>query len=229
MKCLSYSRIELALVSTCLFVALQASSAVAAANPTLGCMPMKYRDTAGGGNQQFNLVFGNVVYKVDNTGWCAENHRTAENNKYDHMHLPAGIPFMDTDRDPDVPVSKPMVNYYYNAYYSALNAGWTPSGSPTCTHNCHGYAMGLTDPLIMSTANGVGKYLPDDGYQLIGEATNNCIYSAANYSHSYKITDVWDCPLDRVKTRSEKTDSSAFYTITFPSPGELIFADIYAK
>jgi hypothetical protein len=209
----------------CLVLAALSPNVWGAANPRDATSPMKYRDSASGTNHQYNLITPDSSYRITRTGWCTANHRTSAGNKYDHTHTTTSIPFTDDSRTPNVTVTATMVNYYWDAYF----AGWTKSGAPTNTHNCHGYAMGQTTPLIQSTTNGSDKFRTDAGYTSISEPTASCIWSTT--SHSYKITAIYDCSpaKDRVKTRSDKSNESAIYTITYASPGVDTTTNLYSK
>jgi len=184
-------------------------------NPHNCTSPMRYRDTANGPNFEYTLVIPSAGWVAADTGWCAENHRTAGNNKYDHAHTTACIPFTDDSRTPNVNVTAAMENFYWDAFYT----GWTRSGDPTDTHNCHGYAMGQTTPYIVSSSEGSDKFRTDAGYTAIELPQADCIWSTT--SHSYKITEIYPCNSgkDRVETRSEKGNESAYYTITYSWPG----------
>lgn len=215
-------RVFLCAVAIALFAWSMPCSAVD--NPVDATSPMKYKD--GGVSYTYNLITPACSYQISRTGWCSADHRTAANNKYDHAHTTTGIPFTDTNRTPNVNITGTMVNAYYDEVYT----GWTRSGNPTNTHNCHGYAMGQTSPLIQSTADGSDKFRTDAGYSSITEPTANCIWSTT--THSYKITDIYsqcDPTPDTVKTRSDKSNESAYYTITYASPGVSTTTNLYSK
>lgn len=214
---------RLTIISLVVIFGCLAVPAMAGTNPGLGYMPVRYRDTENGTTHYIDRYFQNSWYDVDNDGWCTANHRTAQGRKYDHLHFSNGFPFDDTTRTPAVSVTATKANYAYDADHP----GWTRSGSATCEYNCHGYAMDQSSaPVIMSTANGVERFRPDAGYTAINEPTANCINSTT--SHSFKITAIYDCNPDRVKTRVEKDDASAIYTITYTSPGQA-GVNLYSK
>jgi hypothetical protein len=221
---LRFHTILVAIVVSAAFLMLPAV-VHATANPTSGYMPVKYRDTAGGATYTANRSFGNCLYSVANTGWCVENHTTnaATPRKYDHFHFTSGFPFTDTTRSVSVTTTK--ANYAYDASHP----GWTRSGTPTCSYNCHGYAMGQASaPCIRSSTNGSDRWRTDEGYTSISEPTSSCIHSTT--THSYKILGIYPCDApdpDHVKTKKEKDSPSAIYEITLSSPGEHDTTDLY--
>jgi hypothetical protein len=195
----------------------------AGVNPEFVNVPVKYRQTAGSPDRDIFRWFPGAGYRVLNSGpWCG-THYTDLGREYDHAHSTNGFPFWDTLYGTTVTTTK--ANYGYDA----AHPGWTRSGSPSCAYVCHNYAMDETGgPLIASGTYGVGRWRPDAGYTSISEPTSSCIHSTS--SHSYKIIAVYPCPAphpDHVKTKKQKSDSSAIYTITLSSPGDHHTSHLY--
>lgn len=195
-------------------------------NPSRGYAAVQYRTSADGQTLTADRWFNDAMYLVDDDGWCTENHKTAADQKYDHVHMTNGIPFNDSNYIPAVSVTAQKINWAYDASHP----GWTASGAPTCEYNCHCFSMMATPagPYICCTAKGTDIYRADAGYQSITQPTASCI--SWTRKHSFKILDIYTLAdgCKAVKTVKEKDGPSAIYEITWPSPGHNV-DNLYAK
>lgn len=220
--------IDFAILLTLSFLLYFPIQVHAANNPGPTFMPVTYRETQNGQDIHTTCTIQNTAYIVGANGWCTENHRTPQNNQYDHAHIPNGFPFMDTfNNNNQVTVDK--VNWTYAAMYG----GWSKKSDATMACNCHNHAMaGDAPPLIASTANGSTKWFTDSAYHAITSPTAGSILFTQG--HSSRIEEIWDCTVigvkDGAKKISDKSDSGGVYELSYASPGlDIPILNLYAK
>jgi hypothetical protein len=115
---------------------LLSSEAIAAMGYTN--MPYKFKDVENGDIHSGTYNFANTAYFPTGEGYCTENHRDPDGNKYGHSHLPVGFPLTITfNGNPNYQVTVTKSNWAWNDIY----AGYTPAGDSTFALNCFAYAV----------------------------------------------------------------------------------------
>lgn len=165
--------------------------------------------------------FPNVVYQVDNSEWCAEDHRVND-QKYDHAHTSPGFNFVDVDLQ--ITVTQAMADAGYDRFYGVGILNWVRVTNATMIYNDHGYAMGQTSPLIVSSTNGSLRYRDESGYSLVYPPASGGTYF--DVFHSGKHPQIFhDGFFYRVGQHAEKYNSSGVYSRILSSGIVTVFSN----
>lgn len=177
----------------------------AQANPVSESMPVKF--WYNGQAWDTYRYFPNSAYYVDNSGWCIEDHRV-DGEKYDHGHTSHGFNFFEVNLQ--ITVTQAMADAGYDYSYAVGILNWLRISNATMTHNCHGYSMGQTTPLIISSQKGSVRYRDESGYTLLHPPVSGGIYF--DVLHSGKHPQIFhDGFFYRIGEQAEKRDASGVY------------------
>ncbi len=185
-------------------------------------------------------------FRVLNSGWCEENHRTPApaERKFDHVHAEDetgdGFPFIhENPLYGNVEVTRDMADAGWDYdYFIPMDQGWERTSHADCRYNCHGEATGFKTVLLASTMYGMGRHLEDAGWEVVdhtkqeSQVGSGMIVVMQGYQHSYVIDSAqWNGLFGTwmVVEKHEKRDSSGTYKLDMGPLGRAPYGTVYKK